>query len=249
MSAIEDAKFRLRRLPEEVGLGRLYHHLWWSARGRTKGLITDWSRQHRAIFVHVPKTAGMSVSEMFGMRRPADYHAPACAYRAADPAFFTAAFKFAVVRNPWDRLVSAFHYSLFTSPFAQERAWGARHLAPFDDFGQFVRALRARSFRALVFQRLIFMPQSYFVCDLAGRVQVNEAIPFEDLGRRLAETAAHLGVALTPARVNASDHAPYASYYTEETQDIVGRLYRADVAAFGYEFDARQASAVAQAAE
>ncbi|HTL74630.1 MAG TPA: sulfotransferase family 2 domain-containing protein, partial [bacterium] len=64
--------------------------------------------QHRCIFVHVPKCAGISlVKSLFG-----DFdcgHTNLRRYQIMfAPAEFNGYFKFTIVRNPFDRVVSAF---------------------------------------------------------------------------------------------------------------------------------------------
>ena len=64
----------------------------------------------RCIFFHIPKTAGVAVCDgLFGNRGPGHMDV-----EIAKVVFgkwrFQSFFKFCFVRNPWDRLVSAFHY-------------------------------------------------------------------------------------------------------------------------------------------
>ena len=75
------------------------------------------SDKHKCIFIHVPKAAGSSVetSEIFEDQRikTGEYvggHTTALEYRETYPGKFKNYFKFAFVRNPYSRLVSAFSY-------------------------------------------------------------------------------------------------------------------------------------------
>ena len=89
------------------------------------------SHPHKTIFVHIPKTAGTSIEAVLGMHGAKKdigvvpyfnqeldqerlygrqlQHLTAQAIRAAlgNESLFRSYFKFAIVRNPWDRLVSA----------------------------------------------------------------------------------------------------------------------------------------------
>src|SRR5215467_9332165 len=62
---------------------------------------------HRFIFVHIPKTAGNSVNRVFGVSW--QNHKDLARYARECEAFETF-FKFAIVRNPWDRLLSDYNY-------------------------------------------------------------------------------------------------------------------------------------------
>ena len=66
------------------------------------------SHEHRAIFVHIQKTGGESVTSAFGQsNRLAEKHVSAQELRTLyGQAVWNSYFKFSIVRNPWDRLVS-----------------------------------------------------------------------------------------------------------------------------------------------
>jgi chondroitin 4-sulfotransferase 11 len=72
----------------------------------------------KCIFVHIPKTAGTSVTDaLFGTPRPR--HRPLQWYEGMEPELYKEYFKFAFVRNPWDRLVSGYHYVVNKKPKKQ----------------------------------------------------------------------------------------------------------------------------------
>jgi hypothetical protein len=79
--------------------------------GRPHGVRTLVPRQFRrdlAIFIHVPKCAGSAFLDAWlGFQTG---HVTAAEYRAADPAFFDAAYVFAFVRDPVTRFISAYDH-------------------------------------------------------------------------------------------------------------------------------------------
>ncbi len=195
-----------------------------------------WNIQHRAIFIGVPKTAGNAVIKVLGC--PGGWHATIDHYAAFDPARTAAFFTFAFVRNPWDRLVSSFHYvRRYQAPEAV--AWARSWLRPYADFQSFLTALNQnRRLRTAVLGYPMFRVQSRFVC-------VNDAPAVAYIGRfeHLEEDLAHICSVLgltwqKPPRVNTSPRGDYRDYYLTDRQiDFVASLYAADVARFGFRFD------------
>lgn len=227
----------LKELAYASGAGRPYFQGWWQLNAKRKNLVVDWNRQNRAFFIHIPKNAGTSIATLLGLQRPADYHAPAIAFRSADRRLYDQSFSFAVVRNPWDRLVSAYHFVSRDSVFADDRRWREAHLAHAKDFRAFVRALNRPLFRGRVLANQLFTPQWHFLTDLSGRLIVNHIVRHEALddGIRVATERLGLGRQITP-HVNASEHSPYRDEYDDEGRALVASIYRRDIELFGFSF-------------
>lgn len=198
---------------------------------RGRGPYAAYANAHRCIFVHIPKTAGSSVATaLFGA--PSS-HLTAQAYLDANPRKFARFFKFAFVRNPWDRLVSTYAFLRDGGMNAMDRAWASEHLAPYADFDDFVRrGLALEAVRSWVH----FRPQTDFICDTDGKVLMDFIGRYEWLDADFAAVAKRLGRDVTLPVTNVSRRAGYGDYYTPETRELVGRLYRSDVAAFDYGF-------------
>ena len=63
----------------------------------------------RFIYIHIPKTAGNSVNRVFGIGW--DNHKDLQRYAAELPSETLAGYyKFAIVRNPWERILSDYNY-------------------------------------------------------------------------------------------------------------------------------------------
>lgn len=225
-----------RGLIDGAGLGPLYNELWWRSAGRGKARLTDWNRRRGALFVHVPKAAGLSLYAGLGMDRPADSHAPASAWARSDPDFFASAYKFAVARNPWDRAVSAFHYLKHSTEYRQDRRWAERRLAGVDDFAGFLAALRRPWFRNQALAWRHFAPQSSFV-EIGGRLAVDRLIRFERLDEEIAEVAARIGAVYRPRRLNGSERGDYRRYYDDDGAALIAEIYAADLRLTGASFD------------
>ena len=59
--------------------------------------------EHQCIFIHTPKTAGISIIHALGFQNTHTWHLPLKYYEATEPEKFNRYFKFGLVRNPWDR--------------------------------------------------------------------------------------------------------------------------------------------------
>lgn len=226
------------KLPLQLlGLQHAYHFLWWRRRAATMPFINAWNRDHDAIFVHIPKTAGTSLFEALGLAPASDTHAPARAYRRADRALFERAFTFSIVRNPWDRFASSFHFLKSGTDWSMQQAWARRHIGDLD-FAGFVRKLRTPLFRASIRAERFFWPQSFWITDGRGRSIVDRLYRFEDLAAATDDLCDRLALprpAALPHR-RRSRTGDYRDLYDPVTRRIVGDFYRDDIRLLKYEF-------------
>jgi hypothetical protein len=193
-----------------------------------------------AIFVHVPKAAGISLCRsLFG--NLAGGHTTLAQYRLLfEPEFFERAFKFAFVRNPWDRLHSAFHFLRAGGLHESDAAWARLHLEGYADFEDFVlRGLESGAVRSMVH----FVPQFRFLClpgrsrpgvDFLGRFENLEA-DYRTVRRRLGMDVAERLMHANRSRTEGK--GDYRAAYTHAMRERVGRVYRRDIRMFGYGFE------------
>jgi len=208
----------------------------------------------RYIFVHIPKTGGTAMALALEARAKADDiligDTPKARRRRkrlagvqtagrlwkhstlADidglvsrdqvAAFFTVT----LVRNPWDRAVSYYHW-LQAQGFDHPAVALSRSLA----FGAF---LRHRTIAA----SLKANPYAAYMRDAAGQEQADLFIRLEHLQDDSAPFAAHLGFALEVPRVNESDRqSDWRGYYSDDDAAHLAQLCAEDIARFGYRFD------------
>lgn len=208
------------------------------------------SYSHKFIFVHIPKTAGSSVTVAlgavahrpqrllvnrglkrlgFGANRFGPHpwkwfrqHEPAAVMKKHLPAeIFGGFFKFAFVRNPWDQLVSYYHW------IKQTPAHG-RH--------QQVRAMSFAEYLRYETSREKFSQQS-FITDRDGRLLVDFVGRFERLADDFRFVCNQLGLAPPLAHAKKSDRGDYREYYTPPDIELVKEHFRSDIERFGYSFE------------
>lgn len=192
---------------------------------------------NRIIFVHIPKAAGNAlVKTLFGAS--ATGHDPLRRYLSHNSEKFYSYYKFAVVRNPYDRLVSSFFYlkqggiGFFDNDFAES------YLNDIDSFEEFVTRLGSDDeFRGAIMSWVHFVPQLDFITLDGSNVAVDRVIKLESIDQEISELCEKLGV--PPVKMikdNMSQRKPYKTYYTPELISIVSSLYKDDLAVLNYTF-------------
>lgn len=147
-------------------------------------LREDWPRLRDALnttgicFVHIPKTAGNSIGEwLYGFgpgHRRWDH------YQRLDPENFPRWHKFAVVRDPVDRFISAYRYLRDGGADLGDGIFGLRYVKPYG-INDFAGRLHDGTFRSRVMGYFHFHPQARYVTD-GDRLMVDRLVPFERLG-------------------------------------------------------------------
>ncbi|MBA2883009.1 hypothetical protein HNR65_003366 [Desulfosalsimonas propionicica] len=185
------------------------------------------------LFIHITKSAGTSVAKSLFGELP--YHYTAVQYRVIfGRKDFNSYFKFAFVRNPWDRLYSAYSYLAAGGWDDKDRQWYKKNISHLPDFNSFVLDwLDARR----LYSHLHLKPQSHFICDPRGRPMLDYLGYFETLPDDFAHISKVLGIEATLDHVNASRRSDYRNIYSPEAIDKVRALYRQDIEKLGYGFE------------
>lgn len=181
------------------------------------------------VFVAIAKTACTSIHRRFGIKKdpiPSIYHMHLNDIIKENPSVKDY-YKFAFVRNPYDRLVSAF-YNFRFSP--EHREW-AHPIYKYDVFRDFV--LDIENSGCLDFIHLA--PQFDFLrvgdsigADFVGR--------YENLNEDFAKVEAHLGLNHVELPVvRTSRHPHHTLMYNSEMKRKVQEIYEKDFEEFGYE--------------
>lgn len=206
------------------------------------------SLEKNFIFIHIPKTAGTSITRALRpwclRPKPTPWrrllsHLPvreaperanfnqhdraSWLRRKLPPQLYDGAYKFAVVRNPFELVVSNYqHLRRKTSRrrHRQAQRW---------DFKAFLRYLERKN-------RLARVDQTSWISDGDGKLIVDEILRFETLAEQFNVLAERLGLPAELPRSNVSAPVDYRALYDEEAKAIVRRLYVRDFERFGYEF-------------
>jgi chondroitin 4-sulfotransferase 11 len=195
------------------------------------------SHKLRTLFIHIPKNGGTSILQALDMPMGCG-HRPWLDYNTVWPRRLYFYFKFAVVRNPWERVVSNYLYARMPRSFWHSPD-GETPYGMHPDY----ETLRDASFQSCV--ELIpilkhhgWLPQSYWICNHRGKIMMDFLCRYERLAQDFAHVCRKLWIKRDLPRLNASENKPgrWQDFYDEKTATAVGRLYAADIANFSYAF-------------
>lgn len=196
------------------------------------------SHRHKVVFVHIPKTGGQSIEQMFleDLGLTWDERAPLLMRKNDNPAAgpqrlahlyaheyvdlgyltqeqFDSYFKFAIVRNPYERIISAYLYRYqgrrwWRTPsfkWFMSQPWG-------DAFSNTARHL---------------VPQANYVTDPDGKIIVDKIVSFENLSAEVE--------ALTPRLFGAHRPVPHRNKTQKKKPDRQKARLRAKMGAQIYQ--------------
>jgi hypothetical protein len=197
------------------------------------------SLRNRWLFVHVPRTGGNSIQkllsahsddalitddrrdgidrfEIAGPHTPRK-HATITDYRKLlGQESFAQLFKFAVVRSPWERAISAYFAPIRWITLGRDPEWSV------DDFSIHVRQLESMT--------------SFLV--VQDRIGVDTIIRYERFGEDVPRVLHQIGVTDTLPHINrGAAREPWIEYYRRDPElvELVADVFCDDVRHFAYE--------------
>lgn len=199
---------------------------------RGRGTYQGWPNSNKAIFIHIPKTAGTSVSVALGISNAR--HLSWREYYGTNSKKFHEFFKFAIVRNPWDRLVSAYHYLNHGGNSSADLLFKSEYLSQFKTFEDFVtNGLLIDEIKNWVH----FRPQIAFVADNEHNLMIDNIFHYENVTNDINEIGRKLDIRIAALeKVNISNRGNYKKYYSSVTAELVANIYADDIKAFNYSF-------------
>jgi hypothetical protein len=203
------------------------------------------SISHKFLFIHVPKTGGNSIQnilthysedtivarkeyqdgiERFQVRNKrygTTKHSPLSHYQSVlEPELYSDLFKFAVIRNPWDMMIS-----YYFSPHRNVSVW---------DRSEFLEILEH------------VKPLRYYICessplssDSSSLVKdIDFLIRFERLDEDFSTVCQRLNIPPSPLpQRNRSTREHYSRYYDDELKSRVAETFREEIEMENYDFE------------
>jgi hypothetical protein len=172
-------------------------------------------------FIHIPKTAGASITVWYSkniLKTKTGYYKSSLSdhnflSEIENPAPIT----IAIVRNPWDRMVSMY---MFIKKMKMNIT-----TANFDEFV-------LHDCKSILFDKYILStPQIRWI-----EPGVTHLLRFENLEQDF-KIIQDIFQCYEPLPVcNKTNHYHYRTYYNDETRQAVAEMFKEDIEAFGYEF-------------
>lgn len=134
-------------------------------------------------------------------------------------------YKFTTIRNPWDKLVSAYHYG---RPDVSYKYFWEEGYEPKDGLSDFKEWV----FNAGIY----FYPITYFAFD-GETCLIDNIIKIEEISILLPKLLSRFGIEINEVPViNQGIRKYYAEYYDEDTVEIVRDKFSIDIEIGGYSF-------------
>lgn len=191
---------------------------------------------HRIIFIHNHKTAGMSIEQWLRGKAPI-LDNEFCRHETAGEMIarigwkaWNESFSFGFVRNPWDRLVS-WWLMLDSNRGANQDSTMWRYMSEHvHTFDAFVKCTVIFPFEKGMSENPTRPQIEYF------RYENSLAVSFIGRFEKLHEDMQSIFNCSTLPHCNKGPEHDYRSFYTQELRDIVAERFAVDVKCFGYSF-------------
>lgn len=134
-------------------------------------------------------------------------------------------YSFAILRNPWDRVVSFYHFGLSNSKSIWSK-W-----AKSKDFESFVKC-----------EEVIKLLKQYnfynFVCNKNGDSLINKIIKLENINNELPLLLKSLNINLKIdiPKLNSTQRSDYRNYYNDDTINLIKQYFHSDIEFGKYTF-------------
>ena len=228
---------------------------------RVKGIVGMLlSDSRKVLFVHIQKTGGETVAGILAkhapdIRRLGAKHEFASFGKLKLGAAWNDYFKFAFVRNPWDRLVSwysmirrATRITWFDALLSSRKRSHLRQRTSnpmwryfyenCSSFEEFIKNCTGEVEAAKGALYSFAYNQLDYLEDGNGSILVDFIGRFENFPEDLHTVAMKAGIQLGRiTHTNVSVHRHYSTYYTSELEKIVRERFARDIECFGYDFE------------
>jgi HD superfamily phosphohydrolase len=192
------------------------------------------SDQKQLIFIHINRTGGSTIEEkIFEAKRNKQDHRPAQQLAYKFPNRWQNYFKFCVVRNPWDKMVSMYHHR--SQNFANRKRWDTKHFksgGKYDTFDKWLKCIERGDHKYA--ERNITSQIKWIQVD--GEIDMDYIIYYDNYAHEINKILDWLNINAQIENINQSKRKSYYEYYTEETKELIAKWFEQDIKKFGFQF-------------
>jgi len=171
---------------------------------------------------------------------PGRGHPPWSWYASNYPDRWDSYLKFTVVRNPWDRFVSAYIYARTKTSYWHNEQIGLHPNYTLLAEKSFEECCEIALNQREKLRHESWCPQHWWIAEEVNgryRQMVDLVLRLERLDEDMELLWEQLGIPpMNLPHINSSKHDDYRSYYNERTASIIEDIYSVDIELLGYEF-------------
>lgn len=211
------------------------------------------SHHHKCIFIHIPKTGGTSIENVLRQdKSKGSNHRFLSEY--SNYSVFNTYFKFAIVRNTYDRIWSLYSYyssggnqqnlqtltdyyhhyknRVLKFPYYTDLEISKNIPVTFHDFCE-IFLKEGKPF----FRRYALQSQLDYI-SINGKIQLDFLGKFDCIENDFSKVAKQLGIKENLPHLRKSlSKGHYSEFYNEETKKIVENYYQDEISYFKFKFD------------
>jgi hypothetical protein len=194
----------------------------------------------KCIFIHIPKTAGTSIEQFlrdngknellfdrFVLNRSLQ-HLTALELKRKLGNVFNSYYKFSIVRNPYDRLLSEYYWTPIPNV-------GYKYGKTKSEFLVYVKNILKNQ---LYFQNNYndhFIPQYMFLSNRKGKLLIDNLFKYEDLDFVKSYLKKKLNIEREFPHLNKTGEEKAKDYWSDFEKEKIYNLYKNDFILFGYD--------------
>ncbi len=188
---------------------------------------------YKCFFVHVPKAAGVSINKtLFGNLAGGHYMLKDYQNMYA-PSTFNKYFKFTIVRNPYDRLYSAYTFLKQGGFNEADETWTKENLAHIHSYEQFVKEWLTQE---TCYLKNHFTPQFEYLINKEGEIGVDFMGKLETIDKDFLTICAKIGVKSELMHANKTGQRESVKL-DSEMKNLIQKVYAKDFELLNYSYD------------
>lgn len=198
------------------------------------------NHKHKLIFIHIPKTAGNSITKELKLIKNLNKKTPKISKHAKafevkyliGEKIWNDYFSFAFVRNPWDLMVSSYHWWLQKAQTIKYHKKKADKISNFSSFKDF---LYSDFGKYMINER--YGDMFDWICDFNDNIIVDYVGKLETINEDWKNICKLTNINYRELpHINSSNRDDYRNYYDDDTIELIRKRFHKTINQYNYEF-------------